>query len=242
MGGKERRGGVRMLKAASANVLQQNNFSFSLFFSPPCLFFFLLCFRQYPQPWAERAKKIFKNNHNKTFLPKKRRKRALARLGCLFLWGRGRVDTDADRVGGLLVQCSDLCTQEMEEEVAQKRCFVSAFQAKSLGLQGSLTRRAGEDEICLSAFHLGNRGAVPFYLSQTNSCSLHPALSPSLPPHGPKQPVFPHQAEDKQSQMQAAFGVLFSSETVIPLWPRLTCIICVFCGGRNRATHTLQQL
>lgn len=147
---------------------------------PAC--FFLLCFRQYPQPWAERAKKIFKNNHNKTFLPKKRRKRALARLGCLFLWGRGRVDTDADRVGGLLVQCSDLCTQEMEEEVAQKRCFVSAFQAKSLGLQGSLTRRAGrwgrDLSVCVSFRQQGGCAFLPL----TDQQLQPPPCSFSIPP------------------------------------------------------------
>lgn len=35
----------------------------------------------------------------------------------------------------------------------------------------------------------------------------HPGLSSSLNPHGPKQPVFPHQAEDELSQMEAALAV-----------------------------------
>lgn len=41
-GWRERKGGegARVLKAASANVLQQNNFSFPLFFSSPLVFYF----------------------------------------------------------------------------------------------------------------------------------------------------------------------------------------------------------
>lgn len=56
MEGKEERG-EGMLKAASGTVLRQNNSSVSLlffFFSPLSqIFFFSICFQQYPQPGAD---------------------------------------------------------------------------------------------------------------------------------------------------------------------------------------------
>ncbi len=85
----------------------------------------------------EREKKIFKNNHNKNSHPVNRRERALAGV-CLFLWGRGRVDTDADGGGFSLQRHLLRRGWRKKSKVAQRRCFVSAFHAKSLGLEGSL--------------------------------------------------------------------------------------------------------
>lgn len=139
-----------MLKAASANVLQRNNFPVSLlfffYFSPlPVFFPPSICFQQYPHPWADREKKSLKTIIMKNSHPMNWKKRALAGAGCLFLWGRGRVDTDADR-GGLSVQWHLLHGRWRKKRmVAQKRCFVSAFHAKSLRMEGvfstQMTRR-----------------------------------------------------------------------------------------------------
>lgn len=88
-----------MLKAASANVLQQNNFSFySCFFSPslPSLLFFLLLsslllaisatLGKERDRGRARGKKSLKTIIiKKTSHPMNRRKRALAGAGSMFL-------------------------------------------------------------------------------------------------------------------------------------------------------------
>lgn len=149
-----RRGGVRVLKTASANVLQQNNFSFySCFFSPslPSLLFFLLLsslllaisatLGKERDRGRARGKKslktiiIKKNSH-----PMNRRKRALAGAGSMFLWGRRKVDTEADS-GGFSVQRHLLHRRwrRRKRKVAWRRRFVSAFYAKSPGLKGAFS-------------------------------------------------------------------------------------------------------
>lgn len=85
-GGKGREG-EGMLKAAPGTVLQQNNFSVSLFFfSPLSQIFFLHLLSAISATqgrWEE--KKIFKNNHNEKLHPMNRKKRTLAGAGFLFL-------------------------------------------------------------------------------------------------------------------------------------------------------------
>lgn len=277
-GGKGREG-EGMLKAASGTVLQQNNFSISLFFfffSPLSQIFFLHLLPAISATQGRWGRKIFKNNDNEKLHPMNRKKRTLAGAGFLFLWGRGRVDTDADREG-LLAQWHLLNRKwRKKRTVAQKRCFVSAFHVKAPRMERVPVHRRGGRwmrSVCLSVrLSIGGSASLTllwFLPSQTNPVSklhsataaafllLHPGLSPSLIPHGPKQPVFPHQAEDKESQMHGALGssskvtysrflkAIFSVgnsslmcgyQTVTELycnhhlWLRLACIVCMLCG------------
>lgn len=122
---------ITSLSCSSSSLPSLSLFSYSLFLS--------LCFWQYPQPWAdrERENKIFKNNHNKNSRPVNRRKRALAGA-----W-RKRKGRYRRQQGRILVQqhLRHRRRWRKKRKVAQKRCFVSAFHAKSLGLEGSEAQR-----------------------------------------------------------------------------------------------------
>lgn len=120
-----------MLKAASANVLQQNNFSFySCFFSPslPSLLFFLLLsslllaisatLGKERDRGRARGKKIFKNNHNKKKLPPHEQKEkgpSRSRLYVPLRKTKGRYRGRQRRILG----AATFATQKVEEEETQ---------------------------------------------------------------------------------------------------------------------------
>lgn len=120
-----------MLKAASANVLQQNNFSFySCFFSPslPSLLFFSSSFLspfgnirnpgQRARQRESEGKKIFKNNHNKKKLPPHEQKEkgpSRSRLYVPLRKTKGRYRGRQRRILG----AATFATQKVEEEETQ---------------------------------------------------------------------------------------------------------------------------
>lgn len=144
-----------MLKAASANVLQQNNFSFySCFFSPslPSLLFFLLLsslllaisatLGKERDRGRARGKKSLKTIIIKKKLPPHEQKEkgpSRSRLYVPLRKTKGRYrETDS---GGFSVQRHLLHRRwrRRKRKVAWRRRFVSAFYAKSPGLKGAFS-------------------------------------------------------------------------------------------------------